>query len=765
MEWHHNLPTSPVKTSPLKVQQKRSSVSSNSNVVQSSTKKGVPPNFKVSTLLMSIKKSVSLDSDAERKSKKLEGMRIDATSVDSIKNVKDRSSVGHFHKEFDDSKIMLEDYINTLRHNVQEKQKILPLLNSSEAFYALAQDEAKVIVNAYKTFGNRLNSMKRKLDVKISKLEDDASRTPEEQTDSRGHKMRSSSGGSIQDMDLDSESEEEDVPSSQAYNPSTAPSHEDLAQQGSTPSFLPTNGGMTSFLDSSASAQLLLQQQPMMMSTDIAAIATQQQAVQPDVFQQQQQQDSEDQQNTAVKTLIDSLFPVLSKSLQTIKEKTNVGDEKPSVNAAMAFALGDVVNMVQQDEAMADPSKAISPVSLTNPNGLSDHQTELINIAAGVTELDANCQPLSRAQSVDEEKMEKKEKHEEDVERKRDDRKSTSSGRHRHRSHRSDDNRHRRSSSRSPQRRSSHRSSRDDRRDKDRDRGDRRRSSRRSPSPRRRSSKGSRRRSSSRERGEKRKHSSAEEREKPYYNNNRRSPTPEMDATSNTTSATNNPVAATTSPQFLQQNQNQTPQQPIPNDQPQSQPNAKPMMISSFQPVDPNVAQQPAPSIQQRLQQVEEPPQQNLVPSNNTPVAPTFHATNQQQQSTDDNMEQSDDDSQTPTPTIQLAPTQPFPFPNPFENMVPTLNPIMQPPPMNFPPTPMQQAAMNLVRVQNPLQLLQQDTENMPQPPPFVPPPFFAPPQQLPVPPMQPDMNLPTNEQNNLPFNPQQKHFLILQIT
>ncbi|XP_066929917.1 uncharacterized protein, partial [Clytia hemisphaerica] len=231
-----------------------------------------------------------------------------------------------------------------------------------------------------------------------------------------------------------------------------------------------------------------------------------------------------------------------------------------------------------------------------------------------------------------------------------------------------------------------------------------------------------------------------------------------MDATSNTTSATNNPVAATTSPQFLQQNQNQTPQQPIPNDQPQSQPNAKPMMISSFQPVDPNVAQQPAPSIQQRLQQVEEPPQQNLVPSNNTPVAPTFHATNQQQQSTDDNMEQSDDDSQTPTPTIQLAPTQPFPFPNPFENMVPTLNP-MQPPPMNFPPTPMQQAAMNLVRVQNPLQLLQQDTENMPQPPPFVPPPFFAPPQQLPVPPMQPDMNLPTNEQNNLPFNPQQNIF------
>ena len=59
----------------------------------------------------------------------------------------DRSSVGHFHKEFDESKIMLEDYINTLRNNVQEKQKILPLLNSSEAFYALAQDEAKVIVN------------------------------------------------------------------------------------------------------------------------------------------------------------------------------------------------------------------------------------------------------------------------------------------------------------------------------------------------------------------------------------------------------------------------------------------------------------------------------------------------------------------------------------------------------------------------------------------------------------------------------------------
>ena len=45
--------------------------------------------------------------------------------------------------------------------------------------------------------------MKRKLDAKISKLEDDANRPPEEeQTDSRGHKVRSASGESIQDMDL-----------------------------------------------------------------------------------------------------------------------------------------------------------------------------------------------------------------------------------------------------------------------------------------------------------------------------------------------------------------------------------------------------------------------------------------------------------------------------------------------------------------------------------------------------------------------------------
>ena len=123
-----------------------------------------------------------------------------------------------------------------------------------------------------------------------------------------------------------------------------------------------------------------------------------------------------DKNPAAVQTLIDSLFPVLSRSLQTIKEKTQVGDDStPSVNAAMAFALGgggimdaDMMNQHQYGDSMdihhQDPNKAISPVSLTNPNGLSEHQTELINIAAGITALDENFMPMSRTQSVDDER-------------------------------------------------------------------------------------------------------------------------------------------------------------------------------------------------------------------------------------------------------------------------------------------------------------------------------------------------------------------------
>jgi len=59
----------------------------------------------------------------------------------------DRSSVGKFHKQFDESKIILEGYIHTLRRSSRDKQNLLALLSGGEAFYALAQDEAKVIVN------------------------------------------------------------------------------------------------------------------------------------------------------------------------------------------------------------------------------------------------------------------------------------------------------------------------------------------------------------------------------------------------------------------------------------------------------------------------------------------------------------------------------------------------------------------------------------------------------------------------------------------
>lgn len=62
----------------------------------------------------------------------------------------DRSSVGRFHKQFEESKILLEDYIQTLRRCQRDKIVLMALLSGSEVFYEVAQEEAKVIVNVSK---------------------------------------------------------------------------------------------------------------------------------------------------------------------------------------------------------------------------------------------------------------------------------------------------------------------------------------------------------------------------------------------------------------------------------------------------------------------------------------------------------------------------------------------------------------------------------------------------------------------------------------
>lgn len=55
--------------------------------------------------------------------------------------------MGRFHKQFQESKVILDDYIHTLKKSEKDKKVLMNLLSGGEAFYEVAQDEAKVIVN------------------------------------------------------------------------------------------------------------------------------------------------------------------------------------------------------------------------------------------------------------------------------------------------------------------------------------------------------------------------------------------------------------------------------------------------------------------------------------------------------------------------------------------------------------------------------------------------------------------------------------------
>ncbi|KAL8184828.1 UNVERIFIED_CONTAM: Regulation of nuclear pre-mRNA domain-containing protein 2 [Gekko kuhli] len=108
----------------------------------------------------------------ELKEKQLATMRVDVCSTETLKCLKDKTGGKKFSKEFEEASAKLEEFVNSLDKQVKNAPSLTEVLENAGIFYEAQYKEVKVVANAYKTFANRVNNLKKKLDQLKATLPD-----------------------------------------------------------------------------------------------------------------------------------------------------------------------------------------------------------------------------------------------------------------------------------------------------------------------------------------------------------------------------------------------------------------------------------------------------------------------------------------------------------------------------------------------------------------------------------------------------------------
>ncbi|KAM4690340.1 regulation of nuclear pre-mRNA domain-containing protein 2 [Rhinophrynus dorsalis] len=119
--------------------------------------------------LLTYKRSVD---SVDFKEKQLSNMRVDVCSTETLKRLKDKAGGKKFSKDFEEASAKLEEYVNLLDKQVKSGPSLTDSLENAGIFYEAQYREVKVVVNAYKTFANRVSNLKKKLDQLKATLPD-----------------------------------------------------------------------------------------------------------------------------------------------------------------------------------------------------------------------------------------------------------------------------------------------------------------------------------------------------------------------------------------------------------------------------------------------------------------------------------------------------------------------------------------------------------------------------------------------------------------
>ncbi|XP_072094326.1 regulation of nuclear pre-mRNA domain-containing protein 2a isoform X2 [Mobula birostris] len=145
------------------------SVSNKTRVV---VKSKILAEFRPAALIDQLGSYKQAEDEREFKEKQLGTLRVDVCSTETLKRLKDRAGGKRFSKDFEESSSKLEDFCTELEREVKKTPPLIEALENAEIFYEAQYKEVKIVANAYKTFANRVNNLKKKLDQLKTTLPD-----------------------------------------------------------------------------------------------------------------------------------------------------------------------------------------------------------------------------------------------------------------------------------------------------------------------------------------------------------------------------------------------------------------------------------------------------------------------------------------------------------------------------------------------------------------------------------------------------------------
>ncbi|XP_020788216.2 regulation of nuclear pre-mRNA domain-containing protein 2a [Boleophthalmus pectinirostris] len=102
--------------------------------------------------------------EVDLREKQLTAMRLDICNSETLKKLKDKAGGKKFSRDFEEGSAQLQEFVKFLEKQNKTSAPILEALSNADVFYEMQYKEVKIVANAYQTFANRVNHLKRKLD-------------------------------------------------------------------------------------------------------------------------------------------------------------------------------------------------------------------------------------------------------------------------------------------------------------------------------------------------------------------------------------------------------------------------------------------------------------------------------------------------------------------------------------------------------------------------------------------------------------------------
>lgn len=127
--------------------------------------------FQPNQLCTQIKIMKALEDDTEYKLKTLSESDVNLIDFDENllrQKLTDRQHGNDFIGEVEDSRKKLEQYIKAVDREITKRRQVKDLLEQARKYYDSLHEEANIVANAYTSFGKKVKTVNKKLDVKIT---------------------------------------------------------------------------------------------------------------------------------------------------------------------------------------------------------------------------------------------------------------------------------------------------------------------------------------------------------------------------------------------------------------------------------------------------------------------------------------------------------------------------------------------------------------------------------------------------------------------